>query len=101
MIGPIPAEEPSQGQLQQMKRKFGMFLHFGINTFENVQWSDGTVPAERYCPGQIDADQWVRTACEAGMKFVLLVSKYHDGFCMWDPHPCRKGDPKIYTFEGK
>ena len=83
-IRPIPAEVPSAGQLRQMERRFGMFLHFGINTFGNVEWSDGTIPAERYCPKQIDADQWVRTAWEAGMNFVILVTKHHDGFCMWD-----------------
>lgn len=83
-IRPIPSETPSAGQLQQMERKFGMFLHFGVNTFGNVEWSDGTIPAESYCPSQVDADQWVRTAREAGMNFVILVTKHHDGFCMWD-----------------
>lgn len=67
-----------------MKRKFGMFLHFGINTFGNVEWSDGTLAPEIYAPDAIDADQWVRTAYEAGMNFVILVTKHHDGFCMWD-----------------
>lgn len=83
-IRPVPSLEPSRGQLEQIERKFGMFLHFGINTFGNKEWSDGTLPVESYCPEQIDADQWVRVAKEAGMKFVVLVAKHHDGFCLWN-----------------
>lgn len=83
-IRPIPSLEPSEGQSAQIKRKFGMFLHFGINTFGNVEWSDGTLSPELYAPDAIDADQWVRTAYEAGMNFVILLTKHHDGFCMWD-----------------
>lgn len=84
LIKPIPAAVPSPGQQAQIERKFGMFLHFGVNTFGNTEWSDGSIPAESYCPKQIDADQWIRTAYEAGMNFVVLVTKHHDGFCLWD-----------------
>lgn len=84
MIRPVPSREPSRGQLAQMERRFGMFLHFGVNTFGNTEWSDGGIHARSYRPGQIDADQWVRTAYEAGMNFVILVTRHHDGFCMWE-----------------
>lgn len=57
---------------------------FSINTFHNKEWSDGSLPASSYAPTQIDADQWVQTAKEAGMKYVILVAKHHDGFCLWD-----------------
>ena len=83
-IRPVPAETPSAGQLQQMKRKFGAFLHFGVNTFGNVEWSDGGIRARSYRPEKIDADQWVKTAYEAGMNFVIMITKHHDGFCLWD-----------------
>lgn len=78
-----PGIGPTEGQLLQMERKFGMFLHFGVNTFGNVEWSDGSIPALSYQPAAIDADQWVRAAYEAGMNFVVLVTKHHDGFCPW------------------
>ncbi|MBD9124052.1 MAG: hypothetical protein EGP68_04650 [Lachnospiraceae bacterium] len=81
-----PSTEPTQGQKEQMARRFGMFLHFGINTFHNTEWSDGTLPAESYAPTAIDADGWVRTAYEAGMNYVIVITKHHDGFCMWDTH---------------
>ena len=67
LIRQIPSNEPNQYQLEQMERKFGMFLHFGVNTFGNVEWSDGSIPALSYQPDAIHADQWVRTAWEAGM----------------------------------
>lgn len=35
-------------------------------------------------PDTIDTAQWVKTAKDAGMKYVILVTKHHDGFCLWD-----------------
>ena len=80
----IPSETPNRYQLAQMQRRFGMFLHFGINTFHNTEWSDGTLPIESYLPETIDADGWVRTAYEAGMQYVIVITKHHDGFCLWN-----------------
>lgn len=84
LILPVPSTEPSEAQLQQIERKYGMFIHFGINTFHDQEWTDGSKPAESYAPTAIDADQWIRTAKEAGMKYVILISKHHEGFCLWD-----------------
>lgn len=81
---PLSAEKPSEYQQQQIDRKYGMFIHFGINTFHNTEWSDGSLPATSYAPATIDAAQWVRTARKAGMKYVILVAKHHEGFCLWD-----------------
>jgi len=81
---PIPSDKPSKGQLQQIKRKYGMFIHFGINTFHNEEWTDGSKPVESYKPDTINAEQWVLTAKNAGMKYVILVCKHHEGFCLWD-----------------
>lgn len=79
-----PSLEPNKYQLEQMNRKFGMFIHFGINSFNNTEWSDGTLPIESYKPTAIDADSWVRTAYEAGMNYVVMITKHHDGFCLWN-----------------
>ncbi len=83
-ILPIPSTKPSKAQLYQIHRKYGMFIHFGINTFANEEWTDGSVPAAKYNPSDIDAEQWVKTAKDAGMKYVILITKHHDGFCLWD-----------------
>lgn len=79
-----PSMLPNEAQKKQIARKYGMFLHFGINTFANMEWSDGKLPIEIYRPTSINARQWVRTAYEAGMNFVILITKHHDGFCLWD-----------------
>lgn len=83
-ISPIASLKPNQYQLEQIKRKYGMFIHFGMNTFHDVEWSDGTLPPISYQPSAIDAEQWVKTAKNAGMKYVILVTKHHDGFCLWN-----------------
>jgi len=83
-ILPVPSKNPSSAQLKQIERKYGMFIHFGINTFHDMEWTDGSKPAESYKPLAIDAEQWIKTAKEAGMKYVILITKHCDGFCLWD-----------------
>ncbi len=87
VVGPIvpqPSEKPSTAQRLQIERKYGMFIHFSINTFVDKEWTDGSIPAKIYHPAAVDADQWVRVAKESGMRYVILVAKHHDGFCLWD-----------------
>ena len=81
---PVPSRTPDREQLAQIRRKYGMFIHFGINTFCDEEWTDGTRPPSVYRPAMIDADQWIATAKAAGMKYVILVTKHEDGFCLWD-----------------
>jgi len=83
-IVPISSRIPSKSQLKQIDRKYGMFIHFGINTFQDMEWTDGSKPASSYNPTAIEAEQWVKTAKDAGMKYVILITKHHDGFCLWD-----------------
>ncbi len=83
-ILPFSAELPNSAQIAQIDRKYGMFIHFGINTFHDMEWTDGSKLPSTYNPAAIDADQWIETAKKAGMKYVILVSKHHDGFCLWD-----------------
>ena len=79
-----PSITPNETQSRMIARQYGMFIHFGINTFNNTEWSDGTLPVESYAPAKIDADGWVKNARDCGMKYVILTAKHHDGFCMWD-----------------
>ncbi len=71
-------------QLDQLERGYGMFIHFGVNTFNEVEWSKGNLPATSYNPTDLDCDQWIKTAKEAGFRYVILITKHHDGFALWD-----------------
>lgn len=86
--------------------QYGMFIHFGVYSqlggefkgkpmrqMKYSEWiaADLEIPREEYAeiikdfdPVQFDADQIVRTAKAAGMKYLVITSKHHDGFCLWD-----------------
>lgn len=74
--------------------RFGMFIHWGpvSLTGEEIGWARGReIPIEeydqlylRFNPERFDAEAWVRTAREAGMKYIVLTTKHHDGFCLWN-----------------
>jgi alpha-L-fucosidase len=84
LIEPVPADTPTPVQTVQILRKYGMFCHFSINTFNDMEWSDGTLPASSFNPTTVDADSWVLAAKAAGMNYLILTTKHHDGFCLWD-----------------
>jgi alpha-L-fucosidase len=75
--------KPTALQAQWQDDEFGIFVHFGINTFNNKEWSDGTFPASSFNPTKLDCNQWVSVAKNAGAKYMILVCKHHDGFCNW------------------
>ncbi len=79
-----PSDKPNKTQQLLIDRGYGMFIHFGVNTFTDQEWSDGKIPVEKYNPAKLDCDQWVRVARDAGFRYVLLTTKHHDGFCLWD-----------------
>ncbi len=76
--------------------RYGLFLHWGpvALTGYELGWARGDkVPAadydrlyERFNPQKFSADEWVRIAKAAGMKYVVVTAKHMDGFCLWDTH---------------
>jgi len=74
---------PSPAQLQWHRDELAMFLHFGVNTFTNREWGDGTESPSIFNPAALDARQWARTARAAGFRAMILTAKHHDGFCLW------------------
>lgn len=74
--------------------RFGMFIHWGPVTLrgEEIGWSrKREIPAEDYDslykefnPVLFNAEEWVRVAKDAGMKYIVLVTRHHDGFSLWD-----------------
>lgn len=62
---------------------YGMFLHFGMSTFDGEELSKGDKPSAFYAPPKVDTDQWVKTAKDAGMKYAILTTKHVSGHCLW------------------
>ncbi len=75
-------------------RRYGMFVHWGIYSIpgwhEQHQWR-GRVPraeyvklAEQWNPKKFNPEEWLDLMEEAGMKYITITTKHHDGFCLWD-----------------
>lgn len=75
--------KPTPAQQAWLDLRFGMFVHFGINTFHDQEWSDGTLAPATFNPVAFNPDQWCAAAASAGMRYVLFVTKHVDGFCLW------------------
>lgn len=75
--------KPSPQQLQWQDLEFGVIIHFGTNTFLDREWGDGTADPKVFAPTNFDPEQWMRAIKAAGAKYVVLVAKHHDGFCLW------------------
>jgi alpha-L-fucosidase len=102
----LPPDDPArQARLAWFKQaRFGMFIHFGLYALPAGDWKGRTVPglgewimyrakipvaeyeglARQFNPVKFDADQWVQLAQDAGMKYMVITSKHHDGFALFD-----------------
>jgi alpha-L-fucosidase len=99
---PETAEQRDERMQWWRQARFGMFIHWGVysipaGTYKGKQipgigeWimEHGDIPvadyekfAKQFNP--VNADQWVQIAKNAGMKYIVITSKHHDGFCLWD-----------------
>ena len=77
--------------------EYGMFIHYGLSTFVGDDMANGDDPASAYAPTHLDVEQWVRTAKDAGMKYIVLTSKHVSGFCIWDSKVQWQG--KAYDYD--
>jgi alpha-L-fucosidase len=75
-----------------------MFISFGMSTFLQLEIPDGKAPAPVYNPDQLDVDQWIQVARDAGMKYAVLTAKHVAGHCLW---PSRYSDYTIVNSANK
>lgn len=86
----------STAQQAYVDMKFGMFVHFNMSTFDRCccvdcrsvsgEWgyaASASVVPNMFHPSKLDIGQWARAAKSAGMKYMVLTTKHHDGFCIW------------------
>ena len=76
--------------------RFGMFIHWGIYsipgrgewTYANDLWKKGEYEAfaKVFNPTNYNPREWAKLAKRAGMKYAVLTTRHHDGFCMFDSH---------------
>lgn len=64
--------------------RFGAFFHFGIRTFTGGDWGEANQDVTAFNPIDLDCGQWADALVAANMKFGILTTKHHDGFCLWD-----------------
>ncbi|MCC7293831.1 MAG: alpha-L-fucosidase [Phycisphaerales bacterium] len=100
-LGETPAEK-DQRMAWWREARFGMFIHWGLyavpagewgNRRDHAEWIRTTaqIPLKQYDqflaqfnPVKFDADAWVRMAKDAGMRYIVITSKHHDGFALFD-----------------
>jgi alpha-L-fucosidase len=79
--------------------RFGMFIHWGLYSLigrgewafnrERWSWKDYRPLAQKFAARQYDPAKWAALARDAGMKYMVLTTKHHEGFCLWDSQTCR------------
>ncbi|MEZ5317105.1 MAG: alpha-L-fucosidase [Vicinamibacterales bacterium] len=84
-----PRPRPTPAQLRWQQDELALFFHFGVNTFTDREWGDGTESPAIFNPSSLDARQWTRAARAAGAKAAILTAKHHDGFCLWPTRTTR------------
>ena len=89
-----PTSANLQARSEFQDAKFGLFIHWGVFSIlgdaewamnnQNIHVKDYTRLEHFFYPTEFDAHEWVSMAKNAGMKYITLITRHHDGFSMWD-----------------
>ena len=86
--------EPSADSLRAKAisdMELGMFICWSFSTFSGQEWTPTLDKDVSFFQASgCDTDQWCKVAKEAGMGYILFLSKHHDGFCLWDTKTTEK-----------
>lgn len=92
----------SDTKAQQIKdMRWGMFICWSFSTFCGHEWSPGVDDISFFNPTGVDTDQWCQSAKDAGMGYILFLSKHHDGFCLWDTQTTDRKVSKTPALKGR
>lgn len=88
-------------------QKFGLFIHWGLYSIPATgEWTmyNQKIPAEQYAklaqefnPKKFSGKAWAQTAKDAGMKYIVMVTRHHDGFALWNSPSSYKGFNSMQT----
>jgi alpha-L-fucosidase len=77
-----------------VEARFGMFIHWGLYAIpargewvmycERIPKEEYARLAQKFNPKRFNADKWVALAKQAGARYMVLTTRHHDGFCLWD-----------------
>lgn len=87
---------PNEIQMEHYQMEKKAFFHFGVNTFTNLEWGEGTESEQEFNPVGCDCRQWMRSIKAAGFQLAIITAKHHDGFCLWQSEytdHCMKNSP--------
>ncbi len=84
--GTIGAQNSSLSAEQRdfMKWRFGMFVHFNLGTFADIDWAGGYEDPALFKPKKLDCGQWADAAKAAGMTYLVLTVKHTEGIALYD-----------------
>src|SRR6476646_5702238 len=108
-FAPLRGQQPAVDSAREARlkwfreAKYGLFIHWGLYAIPAGEWNGKRSPglgewvmlrsavpvkeyeklASRFNPVRFNADEWVKVAKDAGMKYIVITSKHHDGFAMF------------------
>ena len=74
---------PTRDQLNHFRMGKKAFFHFGVNTFSEKEWGDGTELESLFNPTDMNVRGWIRDIKKAGFELAIITAKHNDGFCLW------------------